>query len=95
MLGREVWSIQAGMRTLSNGHAERVLIPSPVAYGAFADATGDEALRTPTPAAALRPGERYTIFVDHGGSGGFIGRRVVVRRGQATFTVAAPSGSRR
>jgi hypothetical protein len=94
--GRTVWGIEAGGRTLSDGRYERVLIPSPVPYGAHADERGsdEEAPRITTPPQPLLPGRTYTVEVSYigGGSGGFMSPRPVVRRGSATFTVAAPVG---
>lgn len=92
--GRTVWGIEAGGRTLPNNRYERVLIESPVPYGAYADATGtnEETPRTTTAPRTLEPGQTYTANVTYlgGGSGGFTGQRPVVRRGSATFTVAVP-----
>lgn len=88
-MGRTVWSIEAGGRTRADGRYERVLIPSPVAYGAFSGGGSEAAPRTITPAVPLVPGETYTVRVAHigGGDGGFTGRRPLVRRGEVTFTV--------
>ena len=92
--GRTVWGIEAGGRTLANNRYERVLIPSPVPYGAYADASGskEETPRLTTPPQTLQPGTTYTVQVTYlgGGSGGFTGQRPVLRRGSATFTVSAP-----
>jgi len=94
--GHTVWGIEAGGRTLPNNRYERVLIPSPVPFGAYADATGanEETPRITTAPKALQPGQTYTANVTYlgGGSGGFTGQRPVVRRGSATFTVAVPVG---
>ena len=90
--GRTVWGIHAGGRTGAGGEYEVVRIPSPVPYAAFADGAGlgDGAPRTTTAPGVLEPGQTYTAHVSYlgGGSGGFIGRRPVVRQGEATFRVA-------
>jgi hypothetical protein len=87
--GRVVWGIVAGIRTFADGRGERVLIPSPVPYGAFASGGNAEAPTTTHAATRLTPGATYTVTVRHvgGGSGGFVGRRPIVRDGSATFTV--------
>lgn len=94
--GRTVWGIEAGNRSLPNNRSERVLIPSPVPYGAYTDATGanEESPRITTAPQTLHPGRTYTAHVTYlgGGSGGFTGMRPVVRQGSATFTVAVPVG---
>ena len=91
--GRTVWGIEAGNRSLPDNRSERVLIASPVPYAAHADRTGatEETPRTTTEARQLEPGVTYTAQVSFigGGSGGFTGRRPVVRRGSATFMVPA------
>lgn len=93
--GHSVWGIEAGGRSLPEGRYERVLIPSPVPYGAFSDRTGatEETPRITTPPGLLVPGKTYTVHVSHlgGGSGGFTGRRPIVRSGSATFSVAVPT----
>lgn len=89
--GRTVWGIHSGGRTGADGDYEIVRIPSPVPYAAHADgAGGDGAPQTTTAPDVLEPGMTYTVHVSYlgGGSGGFIGRRPVVRRGSATFRVA-------
>ncbi|NNF58317.1 MAG: hypothetical protein HKN04_08745 [Rhodothermaceae bacterium] len=90
--GRTVWGIEPGGRSLPENRYEHVLIASPVPYGAYANptSTSEETPRTTTPPGPLLPGETYTVNVTHlgGGSGGFTGRRPIVRRGSATFSVA-------
>lgn len=90
--GRTVWGIEAGGRSLPDNRYERVLIPSPVPYAAYADASGasEATPRTTTAPRPLVPGVTYTVHVTHlgGGSGGFVGRRPIVRRGSASFSVA-------
>lgn len=93
--GRTVWGIEAGSRSLPNNRSERVLIESPVPYGAYSDGRGGaEAPQVTTPPRTLQPGQTYTAHVTYlgGGSGGFTGMRPVVRQGSATFTVAVPVG---
>lgn len=88
---RVVWGIEAGSRPLADNRSERVLIESPVPYGAYAEGGGAVTEpRTTTAPAPLEPGTTYTVHVTYlgGGSGGFTGRRPVVRRGSATFRVA-------
>lgn len=90
--GRTVWGIEAGGRSLPDNRYERVLIASPVPYGAYADRSGatEATPRTTTAPGPLEPGVTYTARVTYlgGGSGGFVGRRPIVRQGAATFTVA-------
>ena len=94
--GRSVWGIEAGGQSLPEGRYERVLIPSPVLYGAFTD-RAESTEETPpitTPPGLLVPGTTYTVHVTNfgGGSGGFFNRRPRGRSGSATFTVAVQIG---
>lgn len=90
--GRTVWGLRSGGRTHADGRYEVVPISSPVPYGAYADGAGlgDGAPQTTTAPGVLEPGQTYTAHVSHvgGGSGGFVGRRPVVRQGEAPFRVA-------
>jgi len=87
---RSVWGIEAGGRTTA-GRYERVLLEAPVPYGAFPGGEDDGQPHTTTAAQPLRPGTTYTVHVTYlgGGSGGFTGRRPIVRQGSATFTVSS------
>ena len=90
--GRTVWGIHAGGQNRPDGDYEIVHIASPVPYGAYAEGTTlGVAPRTTTTAGVLEPGVTYTAHVSYlgGGSGGFMGRRPVVRQGDATFRVTA------
>ena len=89
--GRTVWGLHSGGRTGTDGAYEVVGISSPVPYGAYGEGTTlGAAPQTTTAAGVLEPGVTYTAHVSYlgGGSGGFIGRRPVVRQGEATFRVA-------